>query len=87
MTLVHMVRVLYLTISAAVAFTAEFRALKETGSRRVEGFTFAGFALSTAAAQGYAYDKPITLGTAFVGFGVLIGMLWLLSLIFRKGAA
>lgn len=81
MTWVHVVRGLYLLVSVAVALTAAWRSGMATRAQdRVAGFALTTYALSTASAQAYAFNKPLTLGTLYVGFGVAGGLAWLVSI-------
>ncbi len=82
MTLIHVVRGMYLAVSVTVGLCAIWLSggLVLVRRDRLASITFAAYALSVGAAQGYAFNLPLTTGTAFIGFGVLLGGVWLLSL-------
>lgn len=84
MTWVHVVRGLYLLVSALVCVVAVLQTKGRPRSDSIGAFTLAAYALSIAAAMVYAFNKPLTIGTAFVGFGVGVGAAWLSSLARHK---
>lgn len=80
MTWVHAVRGLYLLVSVVVAVVAGWRSRHAPRNDARALAAFAAYGLSTAAGQAYAFDKPLTVGTAYVGVGVGAGAAWLVAI-------
>jgi hypothetical protein len=80
MTWVHLVRGTYIAVSLVVAVFAQWRPGIHTRPERLAGAAFAAYAIATAAAQVYAFNHRLTFGTAYIGFGVVAGLIWLASL-------
>lgn len=87
MTWVHFVRGLYVAVSLIVALFAQWRPGIENSRDRLAAATLAAYAISTAAAQVYAFNRPLTVGTAYIGFGVIAGVTWLAALAVERRKA